>query len=359
MKNNRSLILVALALLVFSSCKVEFSPNAPWREVPAVYCVLDPEEDTVWARVQRCFLGEDNLYNYAPIADSNYYREGEIAVHLLAWRGKRGNNNSLTATNQLVDRWELSYTERSGKPEGSFPSGMQPLYYCVPGNRLMKDTACVFQLVVLHAATGDTLATATTTMVGLLEKKISGRDTTEEVLLLPNHVKGHEFGFIIGCRGEIQWNTLPRGRKYQPIVTFYYKKNGDTLSIDIPGVVLPNEYNYNRLSSKGLTQNRFLSHIKQALTGNTDSLFNVNNVDITIAVCNEDLNAYINSRDNTNSSGGQEYRAYSNVEGGVGVFGARRAHIRVNVPCDSTGKEGYIPDQLRKLGVGFYGQFQP
>ena len=82
-------------------------------------------------------------------------------------------------------------------------------------------------------------------------------------------------------------------------------------------------------------------------------------VDIFLTACNEDLNAYINSRDNTYSSGGQEYRAYSNVEGGVGVFGARRAHIRVNVPCDSTGKEGYIPDQLRKLGVGFYGQFQP
>ena len=349
--------VIAILLLAFSSCKVEFSPNAPWRDVPAVYCVLDPEEDTVWARVQRCYLGEDNLYNYASIADSNYYPEGDITVHLIAWRGIRGVNNSLQPTNQLVDRWQFTYTERDGKPEGYFPSGKQPVYYCVPGDRLMKDTACVFQLVVLNSATGDTLAQASTTMVGLLEKKISGRDTTEEVLLLPNHVKGHEFGFIIGCRGEIQWNTLPRGRMYQPIVTFYYEKKGDTLGFDIPGIVLKNERNASRLSTKALTQERFLSFVKRELAGNTDTLYNVNNVDITIAVCNEDLNAYISSLDNRTTGGGQDYRVYSNVEGGVGVFGARRAHIRVNVPCDSTGKANYIPDQLRKLGVGFYGSF--
>ena len=349
--------LIALLALALSSCKVEFSPNAQWRDVPAVYCVLDPEEDTVWARVQHCYLGEDNLYNYASIADSNYYPEGAIAVHLLAWRGIRGVNNSLTATNQLVDRWELSYTERDGKPDGHFPSGRQPVYYCVPGKRLMADTACVFQLVVLNTATGDTLAQATTTMVGLLEKKISGRDTTEEVLVSPNLVKGHEYGFIIGCRGEIQWNTLPRGRMYQPIVTFYYEKNDDTLCFDIPGIVVKNERNAMRLSSKALTQDRFLSYVKRQLAGNTDTLFNVNNVDITIAVCNEDLNAYITSQQSQATGGGQEYRTYSNIEGGVGIFGARRAHIRVNVPCDSTGKPDYLPDKLRKLGVGFYGQF--
>lgn len=356
MKNNRSLILVALALLVFSSCKVEFSPNAPWREVPAVYCVLDPEEDTVWVRVQKCYLGEDNLYNYSTIADSNYYPQDYISVHLLAWKGKHGNYNSLTATDQLVDRWDLTYTEINGKPEGHFPSGLQPIYYCVPGKRLEADSDCVFQLVILHNATGDTLAKATTTMVGFLEKKISGRDTIEEVLLDPNDARGHEFGFIIGSRGNIESRTLPRGRMYQPIITFYYKKKGDTLSIDIPGAIYKNTNYASRFKYKPVSQERFLSYIKRALADNTDSLFNVNNVDITIAVCNEDLNAYIASQDVT-VTGGQDFRIYSNIEGGVGVFGSRRAHIVVNVPCDSTGKPDYIPDQLRKLGVGFYGSF--
>ena len=353
---KQTLPIIAIILLAFSSCKVEFSPNAQWRDVPAVYCVLDPEEDTVWVRVQKCYLGEDNLYNYSTIADSNYYPQDYITIHLLAWQGVRGTANSLTATDHLVDRWEFSYTERDGKPEGNFPAGIQPVYYCVPGKRLMADTACVFQLVVLRTATGDTLAKATTTMVGFLEKKISGRDTIEEVLIDPNHARGHEYGFIIGSHGNVEWNTLPRGRMYQPIITFYYKKNGDTLSIDIPGAVKKNTNNASRFKIKPVSQERFLSYIKSALADNTDSLFNVNNVDITIAVCNEDLNAYISSQDVT-VTGGQEFRIYSNIEGGVGVFGSRRSHITVNVPCDSTGKQDYLPDQLRKLGVGFYGAF--
>ena len=90
--------LIAVTLLAFSSCRVEFSPNAPWRDVPSVYCVLDPEEDTVWVRLQRCYLGEDNLYNYSSIADSNYYLPDAVSVHLLAWKGIRGDNNSRRKT---------------------------------------------------------------------------------------------------------------------------------------------------------------------------------------------------------------------------------------------------------------------
>lgn len=348
--------LIAVTLLAFSSCRVEFSPNAPWRDVPSVYCVLDPEEDTVWVRLQRCYLGEDNLYNYSSIADSNYYLPDAVSVHLLAWKGIRGDNNSLTASENLVDRWQLAYTEREGKPEGNFPSGRQPVYYCVPGDRMLADTDCVFQLVIIRNADGDTLATASTSMVGFLPKKITYNDTIEEVLTNPNALRGHEFGFIIGCRGRLQWNTLPRGRLYQPFVTFYYKKLRDTLHFTIPGTTVKNPGNAISLSCIPFTQDYYFDYIRRQLSDNTDSLFTVNNVDITIAVCNEDLNAYITSLDHT-VMGGQDNPTYSNIKGGVGIFGSRRSHIVINMPCDSVGKPGYIPDRLYNLGVGFYGHF--
>ena len=351
-------IIACLVTLLLTSCKVEFSPNAPWRDVPDVYCVIDPEEDTVWARVQRCFLGEDNLYNYAPIADSNYYSANDITVYLLAWKGRLSNGSQLVQTDRLVDKWQFTYTEREGKPEGSFPSGVQPLYYCVPGEQLQKDTDCVFQLVVIKNSTGDTLASATTTLVGFLEKTVRPRDTTEVVLLSPNSARANEFGFRVGCRGAIKWNTLPRGRLYQPVVTFFYRKNGDTLGIDIRGDEQIDMHGNLTLTSKSITSNRFFSTIKNHLKDNTDSLFFVNNVDVTILVCNEDLKAYITSHQSSATSG-QEYTTYSNIEGGVGIFGSRRTHIRVNVPCDSVGTPSpqYIDYELLHLGVGFYGNF--
>jgi hypothetical protein len=354
----RILPLLLLAVLA-TSCKVEFSPNAPWKDIPSVYCVIDIQEDTVWARVQRCYLGNDNLYNYATIADSTNYQEGDIQVHLLAWRGVTNPlNHSITATDQLVDRWQLTYTEVPGRPEGNFSSGSQPMYYCVPGaDRLLADSACVFQLLVIRTDSGDTLASARTTLVGILPLTIMGREYVENVITVPNNVRGRHFGFIpVNIQNEIRWTTLPRGRRYQPSVRFYYRKNDDTLSIEVPGAPLTNQYGYNTLSSNSISQTSFLSYIKRSLAGNTDSLFNVNYVDIIIYVCNEDLNAYITSQ-NSHVVGGQEYQPYTNVEGGIGIFGSRRTHIQVSVPCDSNGRPDYLPDQLKRLGVGFYGNF--
>ncbi len=353
------LIFVFLLATIACSCKVEFSPNAPWKDVPSIYCILDIQEDTVWARVQRCYLGNDNLYNYSQIADSINYQKGDIDVFLLAWRGVLNeSDHSITATNQLADRWQLTYTEIPGKPAGNFASGIQPMYYCVPrAEKLLADSNCVFELVVVRSSSGDTLASARTTLVGTLPYSISRYDTVEPVLTLPNDTRGRHFGFIpVDKQNEIKWNTLPRGRLYQPSVVFYYRKNNDTLSIEIQGRTLKNQYNYNMLSSKSITESMFLSTIQKELAGNTDSLFNVNHVDIIIYVCNEDLNAYISSQ-NTNVTSGQEYQSYTNIDGGVGIFGSRRTHIRVQVPCDSNGREGYLPTALKDLGVGFYGNF--
>ena len=135
-----------------------------------------------------------------------------------------------------------------------------------------------------------------------------------------------------------------------------YREGKNRISIEIPGKTEKNQYNYNMLSSKSITQSSFLSAIKQELADNTDSLFNVNHVDIIIYVCNEDLNAYISSQA-SHVVPGQDYQAYTNVQGGVGIFGSRRTHIRVQVPCDSNGREDYLPSQLKNLGVGFYGSF--
>ena len=358
MMKYRIWVILFLAALA-GSCKVEFSPNASWKDVPNVYCVLDVQEDTVWARVQRCYLGEDNLYNYSHIVDSNNYREGDIAVHLLAWEGVRNDEDcGITAGTELVDRWEMAYTEVSGKPDGSFPSGPQPMYYCVPGaDRMLADSSCVFELLVIRSATGDTLARARTTLVGLLPPTGVGHDAAEVVVTLPNDIAGKHFGFIPKDRqNEIKWHALPRGRMYQPSVVFYYRKQGDTLGIEVPGTPFKNQYGYRLLSAKSVTQSHFLSTIKKALVDNTDTLYNVNNVDIVIYVCNEDLNAYISSQ-NSNVVSGQEYQTYTNIDGGVGVFGSRRTHIRVNVPCDSNGRDGYLPKCLKDLGVGFYGTF--
>ena len=65
--------LLPLSIFLFYACEVEFSPNAEWKEVPSVYCILDQDDDTTWVRVEKCFLGEGSIYNYGMISDSINY----------------------------------------------------------------------------------------------------------------------------------------------------------------------------------------------------------------------------------------------------------------------------------------------
>lgn len=339
------------------SCRVDFSPNAEWKDIPSVYCVIDPEEDTVFVRVQRCYLGNDNLYNYSTIADSTNYPEGSVSVRLLVWKDDDATGCQLTAGRKLVDSWDLEYMLRTGKPDGNFAGGEQPVYYCVPGARQLKnDSTCIFQLVVLRTATGDTLAQATTNLVGFRPISALYDSTESSILVNPSSRYGNHFAFVMGCQGNIKWNVLPRGRYYQPILTFYYRKHGDTLSVTIPGTPKPNSNNASTLQSSSISQERFLDYIGNALRDNTDSLFNVNQVDIAISVCNEDLYAYLNSQGGSTSTG-QDLQGYSNINGGLGIFASRRSHIHYRVPCDSNGTPGYIPALLKGLHVGFYGDF--
>lgn len=350
-------------LLLLSSCKVDFSPNAEWKDVPSVYCVIDPEEDTIFARVQRCYLGEDNLYNYATIADSTNYPYGALTVKILVWKGQRNSNNDIVRAQplKLLHQWEMCYTERSRMPNGHFASTPQPLYYYPVGAKnLLADTASVFQLVVLRNSDGDTLAQAFTTLVGLLElKPVTPRGdkyVESTIILLPNNDIVGEFGYACGCRGEIKWNTLPRGRLYQPTLTYSYRSRTDTFSVDVKGSTVLNSRRSSTLSTTSITQSRLLSAVQNERAGKHDTLFFINNVDISLAVCNEDLNAYINSQ-HINSTSGQQTNTYTNIQGGVGIFGSRRGHIRVNVPCDSNGNAQNLPMALVNLGVGFRGNF--
>lgn len=355
MKTYPILLLAALSL-AFSACKVDFSPNAKWKDVPVVYCVLDPQEDTVFARVQHCYLAEDNLYNYSQIFDSNNYAQGSIQVFLSAWNGSTS-STSITPNSVKVAEWELEYTLRNGKPDGAFSNSPQPVYYCVPGkNFLSANENCLYQLVVLNTQTHDTMAQAVTNMVGFRPIDLTTPADSEYILDSHNGYKGHHYGFKPVSRGELRWLTLPHARMYQPVVLFYYRKGHDTLSVRIEGTAVKDQRNSTKLSSYSINENRFLNTIAAALADNEDSLFNVNYVDIYIYACNEDLNSYITTR-NLRLTSGQEYVPYTNVDGGQGIFGSRRTHLYHRVPCDSAGQAGNLPERLTRLGVGFYGDF--
>ena len=68
-----SALLIAGSGLFFTSCEEDFELNAPYQEIPIVYGLLNQNETAHLITINKSFLGEDNAFIYAAIADSGEY----------------------------------------------------------------------------------------------------------------------------------------------------------------------------------------------------------------------------------------------------------------------------------------------
>ncbi len=79
----QKLLFPTLFLLLFAAaCSNDFNVNAPWKEIPVTYAVLDATADVQYIRVEKAFIGDQSALKIAKIADSLYYPAGAIEVFL-------------------------------------------------------------------------------------------------------------------------------------------------------------------------------------------------------------------------------------------------------------------------------------
>ena len=74
--------LAIACVFVFMSCNDKLDLNAPYKEMPSIYAVLNPQEQKQVIRVNKVFLGEGDANVMAKVADSVNYQPGEITVSL-------------------------------------------------------------------------------------------------------------------------------------------------------------------------------------------------------------------------------------------------------------------------------------
>ena len=322
-------------ITLLAACEVDFTPNAEWKNVPSIYCMLDQDDDTTWVRVQRCFLPEDNIYDYGQISDSSNYPQGSITVSLLAYE-----NGS------LKDSMAFSYAERD-RDSGLFAHQAQPLYWCETRRRLKDNYSYV--LSVRDAASGMLLASSDP--VSLI------RQAEETSLITKPTVNafGGGFGFYDVATGgtanncHIKWNRLENARRYQPIVRFYYSVDGDTLHVDLHGPSVTS-----RSSEVYYPRDLFLDELRNKLKDDPRSKRYIAHVDMYLTCCTEELSAYMSTVE-PSAVAGQSNEVFCNINGGVGVVAARRTHLYKSMPSDSSIVDGKgLLYFLTNLGVGLY-----
>ena len=155
-------------VFLFTACEVEFSPNAEWKNIPAVYCLLDQDDDTTWVRVQRCYLTNGNIYEYGQVSDSINYPQGTVSVSLLAY-----------TDGVLKDSMAFNYVERN-IDSGLFAHRAQPLYWYETRSRLKED----YEYVLTVRNVADNTVLATTDHISIIKKTAESLITKPTVTVL-------------------------------------------------------------------------------------------------------------------------------------------------------------------------------
>ena len=343
---KKFLLLIIAAVFVFGSCSTEFNPNDEWKETMVVYGMLDQDCDTTWIRIQICFLGEGNAYDYAHIMDSSCYAEDELEVKIVEWFAEE-RNGTMQKTSQTGREFEFAYTMLDNKPEGTFFAPQQPIYYCRTKDKFLADIDRIYELRILNRKTGVSV-TSETFIIG------SGIEITK-----PDYRFQFNQGNPNNRTAIVKWKVDDEkiARVFQPVVRFFYLEgtegNMEVKYVDVEGSVQRNTNNSNYMQGT-FTRTNFGAQLKEKIgpKANEDIIRTIlDSVQIYIYAGDETLSNYMSVSTPPNTIV-QERPTFSNINGGLGIFASRRTKIKdtKDTPPDINSEYKKF---LKSLDLGF------
>ncbi len=107
-----------LLLTILSSCETDVELEAPYKNTPIIFGVLDFTADTQFVRINKVFLGAGNAVEFAGIRDSVEYKPEEVE----AWLYKKSGTN-------IVDSIQLERIVKPSRDPGIFFDTDIAFYY--------------------------------------------------------------------------------------------------------------------------------------------------------------------------------------------------------------------------------------
>ena len=296
------LIISLIALATFFSCETDVDVNAPYDRIPIVYGVLDQSTDTQWIKINKSFLGTDNL-SYPSINDSMYFDKVEVKVEEVDDNGNVGNVFSL-------DSKFVPVTPGSG----IFFTGQQRVYYFVPST---LDNTKKYRII----GNGDGRDfSATTNIIEPFDFSFKFKNTT-----LVNDIKLYNTGNYIDIKPE--WAQSPDAESYDVTMRFHYTehRNGNIYQKFIDwnmGSAKPTSSGNLKLTTNAESFFVRLSTSKDLIdtVGVTKRV--IGSVDFRVTSANLILKTYIDVS-KPNSGIAFDRPDYTNIDGGRGVWASR------------------------------------
>ncbi|HET6243084.1 MAG: DUF4249 family protein [Bacteroidetes bacterium] len=339
MKNTiplQNVILTLVFIAIFSSCKTELNVNAPYKETPIVYGLLNQNDSIHYIKINKAFLGEADAYQMAQVRDSSEY--GDILDVKV--------NEILNG--KVLKTFSLERSFLKNKQTGLFYSPDHIAYSFNTYNQPLNPQA-KYELKVLNNSTGITTSAETELVQSFkITKPFSANQATIS------------FATATGVDSDlsIEWFSAVNGRRYTVQVVFNYFEV-DKTSLDTIARQLDWSYTLKSKTAKGgelmpfkMTGAEFFNKIANNIpetNGNIERL--VHTIDFNFSVAGDELNTYMEVNEPV-SGIVQEKPEYTNVVNGIGIFSSRLNQSIKNKGLNSTTVKA-IKEREKTFGKGF------
>jgi hypothetical protein len=273
---------------------------APYKEMPVVYCVLNPKEPLQQLRLERAFLGEANAYDMARIEDSVYYPDAEVFLE----RWVNGERKS------RIRMDKIQYPDRD---TGTFIESPNFIYQSTAGLTGNSE----YRLSIAIPSISDTI-TASTRVVS--EFRVIRPEAYKKTLAFSSYDNVQ----------TVEWVSAPYTRIYQLSLRFHYLEVNklDTLRKSADWNISRYVTDYGtggQTLTADILHRNFYKWLGNKLDKPNEGMIRLADksaIDFIFTVGGEELYTYLEIYGENNGIS-QEKPVFTNIVNGIGIFSSR------------------------------------
>jgi hypothetical protein len=306
--------LLILTVSSIFSCNPKIDINAPYKEIPVVFGLLNQNDTLHYVKITKAFLGEESAFEMAKARENSEY--GDILhVRIVESNHPQGLNRTFECERMLV----------TTKDTGIFYSPNQYVYgFRTPGAPLHQNAR--YTLLITNKETGQEIKSQT--------ELIHRFDIISPGALPQNTIS---FSNIHGIANlTMNWNSSRNARRYTIRMILNYKEvninTNDTLNKQL-------QWTFHRKSNH-TRENEPIQHIipgseffrvigEQIPPAGPDVIRLVHTLDFYFDVVSDVINTYMEVNEPV-SGILLDKPVYTNIENGIGIFGARFSQVRLD-----------------------------
>ena len=296
----RKFLLLFLLVAAGSSCNNDLDIDAPYRDMPIVYCILNPADSIHYLRLEKSFSGNANAYDMAAQPDSIYYPDAQVVL-------ERWNNN------EIKESYSMLREELPSRDPGIFVNEPNYLYSL----HALLQANSEYRLHLTIPATG-TEVTARTHLVDKFR-----------IIKPEDYKKNFSFSAYDNYQA-IEWVTAKYTRVYHVLIRFHYLEieHGDTTFLyadwNLANYAAENDAGGISMEAKVLHRNfyKWLGNKLKPIPKSIVRLANRKSIDFMFTVGGDELYTYIEIY-KPDDGPPTEKPVYTNIANGIGLFSSR------------------------------------